>query len=321
MKHRIVLALTLAALCVPMAAQPARASRFVFQNSFWLNLHQFLRGEIYRARVKLPPGLDATTLSDVDRGRWASALETYAGVAKHDLVFDDWSINTHTVLASLGDAAVVPDGAIDAAVVSALNAAAPIYRARLWPDRRAGNDRWIASAKVTLNGQEEMMVTALSQAYHLTWPAGPYLAVAVGEIGPASAVTHTGPAGYVALIQAGATSQRNVGDAPLELLFHEASHTLDVGGRITSMIDAEAARQKVTPPDQLWHHMIMVTSGEIAKRTLTRSGRPGYQRYDERYRDLIPDGERSAFERDWLPYLDGRIPFDQALHDLVRDAR
>jgi hypothetical protein len=29
----------------------------------------------------------------------------------------------------------------------------------------------------------------------------------------------------------------------------------------------------------------------------------------------------SAFERHWRPYLEGKAPFDQALHDLVRDAR
>jgi hypothetical protein len=30
---------------------------------------------------------------------------------------------------------------------------------------------------------------------------------------------------------------------------------------------------------------------------------------------------RAAFERDWQPYLDGKISFEQALHDVVRDAR
>ena len=31
--------------------------------------------------------------------------------------------------------------------------------------------------------------------------------------------------------------------------------------------------------------------------------------------------ERVAFERDWQPYLDGRISLNRALHDLVRDMR
>jgi len=253
--------------------------------------------------------------------RWNAVVETYADVAKHDLVFDDWSIKVHNALAVLDDTAVVPAGAFDAPVVAALNTAAPIYRARLWTERRAGNDRWIASAKAVLAGREAAAKSAQAAAYHITWPRQPYLVVAVGEIGPNSAVTHSGPPGYVAIVQAGAASPRNVGDAPLELLFHEASHTSAVGGRITAMIDAEAARQNVMPPPQLWHHMIMVTSGTIARTVLANTGRPGYQRYDERYPEQIPAGERSAFDRVWQPYLDGKISFEQALHDLVRDAK
>jgi hypothetical protein len=322
MRQRIVLALTFTALCIlPAAAQPPAQSMFVFRNNFWLNLHQFLRGEIYRRGAKLPPGLDATTLSDADRARWASAIETYVDVSKHDNLFDDWSIKTHRVLASLGDATVVPDGAIDAAVAAALNAAAPIYRARLWPERRADNERWIASTKDVLEGREAAVKSQLAAAYHITWPKEPYLVVPAGEVGNASAFTHTGPAGYAAMIQAGAASPRNVDGAPLELLFHEASHVLAVGGHITEMIDAEGKRQHVMPPMQLWHHMIMVTSGEIAKKVLAASNRPGYRRYDERYNEQIPASEKSAFEAAWLPYLDGKIPFKQALHDLVRDAR
>jgi len=31
--------------------------------------------------------------------------------------------------------------------------------------------------------------------------------------------------------------------------------------------------------------------------------------------------DRAALGRDWQPYLEGKVPFEQALHDLVRDAR
>ena len=47
---------------------------FVFQNNFWVNLHQFLRGEIYRRQVNARLGLDPASLSEADRAAWASAL-------------------------------------------------------------------------------------------------------------------------------------------------------------------------------------------------------------------------------------------------------
>jgi hypothetical protein len=86
------------------------------------------------------------------------------------------------------------------------------------------------------------------------------------------------------------------------------------------MINDESARQKLQPPDNLWHAMIMFTSGAVAQRELAKVGGAAYVPYAYRYNQYTP-AERSAFERDWQPYLDGRMPLDRALHDLVRDDR
>jgi hypothetical protein len=85
------------------------------------------------------------------------------------------------------------------------------------------------------------------------------------------------------------------------------------------MIDDEAARQKLEAPQDLWHMVMIYTSGVVAKRELADAGR-SYQTYDERYAGMTPS-VRTAFERDWLPDLEAKTPFEQALHDLVRDAR
>jgi hypothetical protein len=86
------------------------------------------------------------------------------------------------------------------------------------------------------------------------------------------------------------------------------------------MIEDECARQKLMVPPDLWHFMIMFTTGVITSRELANTGRPGYASYSDRYTQ-IPPVVRSAFERDWLPYLDGKVSLEQALHDLIRDAR
>jgi len=75
---------------------------FVFQNNFWVNLHQFLRGEIYRRRVNAPLGLDPASLSEADRAAWASALDVYTGVSKQDLVFDAEAQRIDNTLAMAG---------------------------------------------------------------------------------------------------------------------------------------------------------------------------------------------------------------------------
>jgi hypothetical protein len=317
---RILVALAFA-FSFGMRAQP-RQSMFVFQNNFWVNLHQFVRGEAYRRSAKAAPGIDPMSLDEADRAVWVAAVEAYTELATRDVVFDDTLRRIANTLAMVGDVERLPnnlDAIIGASTTAALHAAAPIYRARIWHARQRDNEAWIAFAKLLMNRHETAMAASLAAAYHIIWPKDPILVDVVGEIGPNSAVTHGGPAGFAAHTQASAGSRRNTGDAPLELLFHEASHTMAVEGRIQTMINDESARQKIEPPDNLWHAMIMFTSGAVARRELAKTGKE-YVPYAYRYNQYTPV-ERSALEHDWQPYMDGRVSLDRALHDLVRDSR
>jgi hypothetical protein len=303
-----------------IAEAQTRSTTFVFQNNFWLNLHQFVRGEAYRHSVKATPGLDPASLNEADRATWTAAVEAYADFAKRDVLFDSELRALNNALVAMRDVVQLPEGVVSPATTKTLNAAAPIYRAHTWPARQRDNDAWIARARALVEEHGAAMSAALARAYRITWPAEPVLVDAVGEIGPNSAVTHDGLSGFAAHVQAGAASLRSTGDAPLELLFHEAAHIQSVGGRISAMIDEEAARQKLEPPRDLWHMVLSYTPGVLAKRELASTGHPGYLTYGERYPSMS-EGTRGALERDWLPYLDGKTAFEQALHDLVREAR
>jgi hypothetical protein len=60
-------------------AQPSQ-SMFVFQNRFWLNLHQFLRGEAYRRSVKAAPGPDP---ANSQRERSRHLAFSYRSLQRH----------------------------------------------------------------------------------------------------------------------------------------------------------------------------------------------------------------------------------------------
>jgi len=295
-----------------------RSSMFVFQDNFWLNLHQYLRGEVYRRGAKLPLGVDPASLNDADRERWTAAIDSYVEIAKRNILFDPSSVRIHNALAGVGDVVRLPDGSVERAVASALNDAAPIYRARVWPGRHAANEAWIASAKAPLARYETTVALTLAATYRDEWPDDPILVNLVGEVGPNSAITHSGPSGYGAHTQESSGSQRNGGYAPLELLFHEAAHA-GIDRRLQAAIADESQRQRVPLAENLWHSIIMFTSGFVVRRELAKSGQM-YSPYVDRYYQLTPV-ERSAFEQDWQPYLDGRVSFERAMHDLVRDAR
>jgi len=319
MPKRFLIYLLLAGFCAPLAAAQTGQRMFVYQNNFWVNLHHFLRGEIYRRSAKLPLGIDPASLNDADQNAWSSAIEVYTEVAKQGL-FDQAAIHISNTLAMTGDATRLRDDLLDARTTAALNAAAPIFRARLWPARQRDNDAWNAAAKTLTDGHRDAMAAALAKIYGITWPREPYLVDAVGETGPNSGFTHGAPPGFAAHIHASVGSMRNTGNAPLELMFHEASHVPAVNGRILRMIQEECARQKLEVPRELDHFMIMFTTGEVTRRELERTGSPGYMSYVYRYNQL-PPAVLSAFERHWVPYLDGKVDLQQALRDLVRDAR
>ena len=136
MFKRVAVVVVSLAVLMPVEAAQEPQSMFVFQNKFWINLHQFLRGEVFRQRTDRRLGVDPASLSNDDRIAWASALEVYVEVAKGDLVFDENARRIANALATAGDVDRLPEGLLEARVTAALNAAAPIYRARLWPARQ-----------------------------------------------------------------------------------------------------------------------------------------------------------------------------------------
>jgi hypothetical protein len=117
------------------------------------------------------------------------------------------------------------------------------------------------------------MKAALEAALHVTWPPEPILVDVVGETGPSSAITHSGPTGFAAHTQAAAGSPCNTDIAPLRLLFHEATHMPQVAGRIGALINDETARQKLQPLPNLWHTLLLFTPSEIARHELGRRKR------------------------------------------------
>jgi hypothetical protein len=323
MLRRLVVTLALIAFCAPAALPQARPNMFVYQNKFWPNLHQFLRGEIYRRGANVPLGIDPSTLNETERKAWASAIEVYTEIFKWDQIFDEDAQKIANTLATVGDVNVLRDGLLDKSTTTALNAAAPIYRSHLWNVRQRDNEAWNRAAQTLTDRHQTAMAAALAKAYKITWPNQPYLVDAVGETGANSGFTHGIPAMYAAHIHASVGSNRNTGNRPLELMFHEASHVQAVGGRITQMIEEECKRQNLSVPPDLWHFMIMFTSGEVTRQELAATGGPISNRYIPYYREYnqLPPAVLSAFEKHWLPYLQGSTSFEQALRDLVRDAR
>jgi hypothetical protein len=293
-------------LLVALALPCADAQEyFRFQSNFWVNLHHFVRAEARRrmvGQVPLLPGLPA------------SALEAYSEAAKESLIFDGRLIRINNVLSAVsGD--TLPKGLVELQIEAALKAAAPVYRAALWERHRHDNEAWIDSHAPLIRQHAAAMIRALTATYHVTWPDGPILVDLASETGPNEAYTTGGPSGTAGHTVIAPLKTADP-DMAFELIFHEASHTVD--DQIMKRLEREGK-----PPRDLWHALIFFTAGTLAQRELGQADDPAYQPYAYRYH-LYDKGDwpplRTALERDWRPYLEGKVAFDDAVRALVRDA-
>jgi hypothetical protein len=287
------------------------SSPFIYQNDFWVNLHQHLFAEAKAGRGAGGTGQAGTGSTDA-----------YATLAKRDPVFDPQLIAINDALGRVApDAPSLPeDLAIDPAIRAALNLAAPAYRRDVWPGQRQVNDSWIADMKARVDRHGAALTRALAHAYHTDWPSLPILIDVSGEAGQFGAyTTDSGPASFAAhatIAPGGPGAEAEMG---FESIFHEASHAVDAA--IMKAIDAECAAQHVRAPRNLWHAVIFYTTGELVRRELGKTGDPHYQPYAYRF-DVYAKGmlkERAALEQDWQPFLDGKVTYEEALRNLVRD--
>jgi hypothetical protein len=302
-----------------MATLLVAAAIFSFQNNFWVNLHQFLHAEAGRRAAGQALRFEPAKLPEADRAAWEEALTAYGPISKRDHVRDMGLIVVNDALSQVeGD--TLPS-TIEPAIAAALMRAAPVYRARLWPEHRRANEAWIANMRPTVERIAPSLTVQLAQAYHAAWPSQPMLVDVSHSAGRFGAYTtlQFGRA-FAGHTTVSSFDEGSDGEMGVETVFHEASHTS--GPSIMRMIAAEARSQHVAQPPNLWHALIFYTTGELVRRALAKTGDTHYLPYAYRFgvyeKGMLPD--RAGLEKDWQPWLDGRVPFEEALRNLVRDA-
>ena len=308
-------------------SSPARQRRpgedtkpFLFQSNFWVNLHLFLRAEARRQSVGSPLLLPDSSLREDERSAWDEARDAYTPLAKLNLIFDERLIRINNALSRAGDVQLLPSGTVEPDVLAVLNAAAPVYRSHLWDQHRAANEKWITDFSPMVLQHAVAVTSVLAAAYQVKWPSDPILVDLACESGPTLAYTtggRPGTAGHTVI----APTKASDPDVAFEIVFHEASHTVD--GHIMQMVDDEAARQHVKADPELWHTIIFYTAGEVVRRELGRQNDPTYKPYANRvdlYQSAGWQKLQKALETDWQPYLDRKVDLKTAMRDVVRDA-
>jgi hypothetical protein len=296
---------------------------FEFHSGFWLNLHHFLYQQAHEARGDSSASAETkpakATLTPEEQRTWQESLDYYASnLAGQDLLFNGDMVNIKNRLAEMEGQADLQKSGLRPELVTALERAAPIYRGHWWVEHDRENRAWVAAVAPLVQQLGAGLSRKLADVYESPWPAGRIRVDVSHDANWAGAYTTLDPLH----ITISSSTPANQGIAALEILFHEASHAL--AGTVRDEIARECRTRNKPIPRDLWHALILYTTGEMVRRTLadvllTRQSIKGYMPYAYRqglYRRGWGNYLR-VLERFWLPYLDGEVDFDGAVARIV----
>lgn len=323
----------------PPSSTPPAQPIFQFHSGFWLNLHHFL---YLQARIREGETISrietlkdtATTGKDSGAGSgspaWQAAVDYYVkNLAHRDLLFDGGMILIKNRLAELeacpdlsGKTAPACSSGLKPEMIDALEAAAPVYRAKWWPEDDRRNHEWIDEVQPYIRQMGSSVADQLGVIYHASWPRDPIRVDVVSYAGPFGAYTSLDPT-YVTV---SSTDPRNQGMSAFEILFHEASHALSTS--VQDAIVKVCHEEDIPIPRDLWHALLFYTTGEVVRRTLARTEPPStpsstrpssYTPYA--YRNGLYTRGWENYQRAliayWQPYLEGRDSFSHAIAMVV----
>jgi hypothetical protein len=321
---RILIAVSvLLALPGPSLAQPERpravasTPHFAFFSDPAVNLNDALiaagRGRRAKSQELFQTGPEKACfdrLTAAERAAWARAVDYFAEIVVPFAINAREQILFRIELMAGSDWATGDDQTYMAIARSIRAAAMPAYERCRWPAQDASNRRWIERAAALLKVHEPALGERLPQVYGAPWARLPYRIDVVDSVLLGGNAQFFVPAGPHILISSSAPANQD--RAALEVIFHEASHSL--AGSMEEALK-RAARGDAVRGD-LSHAVIFYLTGETVRRVLEQAGEP-YTPWLYSLR-LYPDNVRDALSRTLSPYLSGQGTLVQAIDNLVQ---
>lgn len=232
--------------------------------------------------------------------------------ASRDMLFDRDFAHINDVLGDAGDVQALP-ATLPRDLKRELEAAAPAYRQSCWPNHRRLNEAWIHLLEPLLATHGQEIARRLTTVFNTAWPAQP-IAVDV--------VTYADWAGAYTISSPPHTTVGSVGDdkgdAQLEIIFHEALHTMDEG--MDRDLSTAFAKYHSEMPQGFAHVLIFFTAGFVTQEQLHATD-PNFQPYAYKHGmyKRIPywDQDEMALRKYWQSYLEGKEQRQAALDHLV----
>jgi hypothetical protein len=318
---------------------------FELHSGFWINLHHALYheakqrvaatapdkgGKSSRPALKTAPEVKPT-LSAAEQKSWDDSVAYYAAnYADKDPLFSSELIQLKNQLGDFEDCDELSgrnkkfcDAGLPPKLAQVLEAAAPVYRARFWPDHDRANRRWILRVAPRVIEQGVALSERLADIYQTHWPRQKIRVDVCAYANWAGAYTTVDPL----RVTIASLDERNQGAEALEVLFHEASH--GIAEPVQEAIIRECRQRDKAIPRDLWHALIFYTTGEVIRPIEASEATPAGQGSQASGRGYTPYAVREGLyergwkdyldvlQRFWQPYIDGRATFSDAVARMV----
>lgn len=319
------LAVVLSTASATLARQPqeqgavATTRHFAFHSDFATNLNDALmeagrtrnnnRPELFHSGAKescfaeLPPSA---------RTAWNLAVDYYAEIISPATFGKRQQYLIRVDLAGVEELQAPKDLRFIGIARSFIGAATAAYKACRWATQDTENRRWIQKLQALLQVHEKAVSLKLAHYYKKPFAGLPIRVDVVETVSWSGANTIIlDPDGGHILI-----SKEEPGPASLELVFHEASHTLMGRKHPVQLALAQAAKQlDKTLPRDLWHAVLFYTTGDTLRRVLAEAGEPPYT--PMMHAGNIFGRFHKPLELAWPAYLDGKRTLSEAALDLI----
>lgn len=303
----------------PGSKQKNPSLLFDFHSGFWINLHHFI---YYQAYLKSPESkpepsklkdtIALNMLDEAQRSSWDAAINYYKEkLINRDLLLDTGMVTLKNILEDRENDVVLIDQRLPMALKTILNNVSKSYKTLFWAKQDQINQQWIAGLRPLLQQNISIIAKELEDVYQTAWPDSVIRVDVTNYASWAGAYTTTLPD----RITVSSADPHNQQVAALEIVFHEASHTLI--DKIRDKVSAICKQDnKHIPRRDLWHAILFYTTGEVVRKHFAE-----YEPFA--YKNGLWDRAwpmyKSYLEKDWLPYIQHKIPFSEALEKLVRD--
>jgi hypothetical protein len=304
------------------SAPVATTPHFAFYSDFDTNLNDALiaagaarndgKPELFQSGERAKECFEELPASA--RAGWDLAVDYYARVIAPARWLDRQQYLLRADLAGFGDLSDTRTQRFLQVGRGFRTAAAVAYESCRWSHQDAENRRWIEAVLPRLAAHESNITARLERLYRTPWHDLPIRVDLVSAALPVGANTISRPPH---IMISSSVADRDA----LEIVHHEASHTLMDRGDPMQQALAEAARKlDVRLPNDLWHVLLFYTTGEAVREALEEAGEPDYVPYMY-FHDLWKGRwgrYREAIEKTWPAYLSGQRDLSDAAVDLVR---